>query len=87
MGAMVAEQLEELEKMQAAVEPDSRRTGGLEVIIREGRWTYANLQAYVHHESVDPRFSHRQATRWLRFAQHLGTGFGRKVLRQGSPED
>jgi hypothetical protein len=35
---MVADQLEELEEMKAACEPDSRRASGLELIIKKGRW-------------------------------------------------
>jgi uncharacterized membrane protein YccC len=78
----IARQLEELEEMRAAF--DARRTSGLAAIVRgEGTWVYANLQAFVHHEPVDPGFSNRDVARWLRFAQQLGTGFGRKVLHQG----
>jgi hypothetical protein len=82
MGSMVADQLEALEEMLAALEPDIRRTSGLAVIVKEGRWAYANLQALVHHEPA-PSFSSRRVDMWLRFAQHLRTGFGRKVLQQG----
>jgi hypothetical protein len=83
MGSMVALQLERLEEMQAAFGPHAGRTSALTPIIREGTRVYANLQAYVHHEPADPRFAKHEAARWLRSVQHLGTGFERRVLRQG----
>jgi hypothetical protein len=84
MGPMVADRLEVLEGMRAAF--DARRTSGLAAIITEGTRVHANLQAYVHHEPVDPGFSNRDAASWLRFAQHLGTGFGMRVLQQGAEQ-
>ncbi|HEX2466923.1 MAG TPA: hypothetical protein VHJ54_01830 [Solirubrobacterales bacterium] len=55
---------------------------GFEAFVEEGRWVHANLQAYVHHEPVDPGFSNRDAARWLRLAQHLRTDFGKRVLHE-----
>jgi hypothetical protein len=58
------------------------RSRGCEAFVEEGRWVHANLQAYVHHEPVDPGFSNRDAARWLRLAQHLRTDFGKRVLHE-----
>lgn len=83
MGSVVALQLERLGEMRAEFVPDARRSSGLTLVIRKGRRVYADLQAYVHHEPVDPVFAKDEAARWLYFAHQWGTGFERKVLHRG----
>ena len=82
MGPKITGQLQDWEELQHAAAPLEGTIEGLDAFVEEGRWVHANLQAYVHHESVDPGFSSRHAARWLRLAQHLRTDFGRKVLHE-----
>jgi hypothetical protein len=88
MGPKVARELEDWEATQAAMTSGTEVSDGVQIFVEEGRWAYANLQALVHDEPVDRRFSTRKVARWLRFSRRSRKDFGRKALHGaiGSPE-
>jgi hypothetical protein len=82
MGPELADQLHDWAALEHVAAGFEGTIEGLEAFVDEGRWVQANLEAYVHHDPVDPGFSNRQAARWLRIAQKLRTEFEGKVLHE-----
>jgi hypothetical protein len=80
MGPKVARELEDWEATEAAMDSGSKGSEGVQTFVEEGRWVYANLQALVHDEPLDRRFSTRKVAKWLRFSRRSRKDFGRKAL-------
>jgi hypothetical protein len=80
MGPKLVRELEDWEATQTAMKAGTAGSDGVKVFVEEGRWAYANLQAHLHDEPVDPRFSTRKVAKWLRFSRRSRKDFGRKAL-------
>ena len=80
LGPKVARELDDWHAIRAAMKPGDGGGEGVEAFVDEGEQLYANLQASVHDEPVDPGFSNRGAARWVRFSQRSRAGPGRHVL-------